>query len=613
VRIYFFLMLLLIFCSCKKDNTVPHYSLSYFFDRQNKYTPTEIIASNSLFRDTSGLHFNFNHSRGTVWIAVKITNNGAAAQYAISTGNLFIDRVAAWQVTKPEIKPFAAAGLFFPENKEAIMVPAYSIVTAVGAHATSTVYISFQNSFYRIIFDLGIETEKELIAHTAWIQFQAGLFSGVLTIIFLFNLLLFAQLKDNIYLFYGGYCFTYLLYIFFITGYPLTFSGFYPGQLMYLVPPALLALSHFLMGLFANRYLNIKKISPLYYRLLLFSLVNLLVFVFFYTTGINNILKVKYYILANFPGLLTAITSYYYIIFALFYITILLSCIKAVRQNNFLAKLYLAAFIPFITLLAVLAVNQFFHVSFNVFNFIPYAGLLEIVLMAVALSFRIKYIQTAKQKLEVQILKVEITERQRIARDLHDDLGASLSAAKLLASLAEQKFSKDDIFTNLRRNIQFSISNLRQMIWNIDETQVTFLELFSKINLFSVPLLQLHNIDFTCAIQQHIEDYSLQKNVRNNLYLILKEVINNAAKYSQAALVSVNIYTAGPCIAVEIKDNGRGFDTTTVHSSGNGLNNLRTRAIEIHGKVTISTAPGCGTIILLEIPVSVLEGNYFKP
>ena len=253
---------------------------------------------------------------------------------------------------------------------------------------------------------------------------------------------------------------------------------------------------------------------------------------------------------------------------------------------------------PIVLVFIILSVNEFFHVSFDVFSYIPYAGLLEIILMALALAYRVKHVQLEKQQLEVKLIQAEIIERQRIARDLHDDIGASLSSAKILTDLAIQKFSGDELFTNLKNNLQLAISHLRQIIWNIDDKEVTLYELLQRINIFATPLLQLQNIAFNITTENDVKDRRLTRNERINLYLIFKECINNATKYSEASLFITHVYNNHNKICISIEDNGKGFNKNE-NKPGNGLLNMQSRAQEIKSELSIITSTGNGTKILI--------------
>ena len=95
----------------------------------------------------------------------------------------------------------------------------------------------------------------------------------------------------------------------------------------------------------------------------------------------------------------------------------------------------------------------------------------------------------------------------------------------------------------------------------------------------------------------------LNADQRKNLFLIFKETINNAAKYSEASEVAISLQQQDHALIVSIKDNGRGFDEQTI-KAGNGLRNLRERAKEINAKLELYSIIGRGTEVVLKIPIA---------
>ena len=296
---------------------MPAYKISYFFNDDNKYNAVEILKNNSLFRDTAQTHFNFRHSFGTVWLKLKLYNKtNSTRQYNISFGNLFIDKIEYWETRKDSVIQSASMGLSCLSNKESIESASYMIRTTILPGDSATIITAIHNSFFRIIFDLYVRTKEQQQAHNNITQFLVGLFTGILIIIILFNLFLFIQTAESIYLYYAGYCFSYLSYIIVIAGY--TFKYFSPGTayFFYLVPAFLLSVIHMFLGLFASKYLNLKMIMPKYFSFMKFVIINIALFALFNLIGVNNIVQIKTYLLTHFKPLFIIITIYYYFIFA---------------------------------------------------------------------------------------------------------------------------------------------------------------------------------------------------------------------------------------------------------------------------------------------------------
>jgi signal transduction histidine kinase len=113
-------------------------------------------------------------------------------------------------------------------------------------------------------------------------------------------------------------------------------------------------------------------------------------------------------------------------------------------------------------------------------------------------------------------------------------------------------------------------------------------------------ILRAKNIEFTFRIDEGLENQKLSLEDRRHFYLIFKEILNNMIKYSEATKASIILKFENNHISLLIRDNGKGFDTSA-SANGNGLNNMKRRAKEMHANITIETSPGNGTTIELKI------------
>jgi signal transduction histidine kinase len=119
---------------------------------------------------------------------------------------------------------------------------------------------------------------------------------------------------------------------------------------------------------------------------------------------------------------------------------------------------------------------------------------------------------------------------------------------------------------------------------------------------FATEIFEVKNIEY--HFSETIQDgLVLTADQRKNLFLIFKETVNNAVKYSQASLVEITLHQHDHELVMHVKDNGIGFDEQTV-KSGNGLRNLRERAKEIKGKLALKSRLGEGTEMELHLPLA---------
>lgn len=201
-----------------------------------------------------------------------------------------------------------------------------------------------------------------------------------------------------------------------------------------------------------------------------------------------------------------------------------------------------------------------------------------------------------------QSLKVERL-RTKIASDLHDEVGSSLTKISIFSDLVQT-----DVDEKEKRNYLLSIGNLSReivntmsdIVWAIDNKNDTIGALLIRMKDFATEVLQAKNIELTFSVLHLDENKILEPALKQNLYLIFKESINNIVKHAQATRVTVRISNQNQ-FTLQVEDNGNGFsETSTTH--GNGLRNMQRRAKAIEGDFTIHVANGT-TLKLQRTPI----------
>lgn len=184
--------------------------------------------------------------------------------------------------------------------------------------------------------------------------------------------------------------------------------------------------------------------------------------------------------------------------------------------------------------------------------------------------------------------------RKRISSDLHDDIGSTLNSVKVYANLALSQPEKEEHLIRVKQSTQEAITGLRDVIWVLDDRQDTIEQLAAKIGQFAKPLCEANGVSFIQQVDPDLYGKKLGKEEKRNIYLILKESINNSIKYSECTEIICSIGYESKHIHFTIRDNGKGFDLTR-SSNGNGLRNIQYRAKQIGYKAFVKSAPGKGT------------------
>ena len=198
--------------------------------------------------------------------------------------------------------------------------------------------------------------------------------------------------------------------------------------------------------------------------------------------------------------------------------------------------------------------------------------------------------------------------RRRIARDLHDDMGSTLSTINILSEMAKMKVSVDsgktkEYLNKISDNSSRMMEAMDDIVWSINPMNDSMQKITARMREFATGTLEAKNIEFVFRVDEEVAEVKLDMEARRDYFLIFKEAVNNLAKYSQCSLALIEITVDDKKLKMKIRDNGVGFDVASA-DSGNGLINMRKRAYSLGGQITIQSSPGEGTKILLEVPLT---------
>lgn len=201
-------------------------------------------------------------------------------------------------------------------------------------------------------------------------------------------------------------------------------------------------------------------------------------------------------------------------------------------------------------------------------------------------------------------------ERVRISGDLHDELASNLTSIAMLSKILNDENSpsaehidRPQLLERITTLSSQSVESIRDIIWAIDSKNETLGSLLTRLHDMLVSLCRAKNIrlDFQWAAEQ-LPSADLQPEFRRNLWLLLKEAVNNALKHSGCTQLTLTVHYVNGILHVEVRDNGAGYDARKV-SEGKGLRTMKTRAEQIGGRLSQTSAPGAGTTVLLEVKI----------
>lgn len=199
----------------------------------------------------------------------------------------------------------------------------------------------------------------------------------------------------------------------------------------------------------------------------------------------------------------------------------------------------------------------------------------------------------------------ELELRNQIAADLHDEVGSSLSSIHMLSQIATQQPGSDtahqDILARMCTNAKETMDKMGDIVWMIKPGESEGSGLKQRMERFTYEICSSKNIDTAIELDE-LEKVKLTMEQRKNLYLIFKEALNNAVKYSGTERMEVKVRLQNKQLELLVKDYGKGFNPVT-SGRGNGLDNMKNRARELNGELEIITAIDEGATVQLIMPV----------
>jgi signal transduction histidine kinase len=198
------------------------------------------------------------------------------------------------------------------------------------------------------------------------------------------------------------------------------------------------------------------------------------------------------------------------------------------------------------------------------------------------------------------------TERSRIARDLHDDLGSSLTEVTLLATAGPgQDLAREEASERLEAIADRSrtmVHALDELVWAVDPERDTLASVARYLTSYAEEYLGALKVACRVQIPPSFPERGVAGSVRHELFLAIKEALNNAVRHGHATEVAFRLHFSEDQMEFCVVDNGRGFDLAS-QSSGRGLSNLRTRLEKLGGRCRIESSPGGGTTVSLQLPL----------
>lgn len=430
-----------------------------------------------------------------------------------------------------------------------------------------------------------------------------GLFLGTMLVSILFALQLYYMYRDPMYLFYLAYVLVVLLR-----------EAYNYSAVVNIFPVMQRHGISFLMvatyGLFYRYFIRLWELDKWLDRVTKWYLGAM-----FVLTGVFGVL-VKYEHGPLMQVIFTAAMLSIMVITLVSVIVIIQNFRTSIR-----ARIVVFAFLP-------LAAAFFLNLLRNInvlpnYPFIQYAVMwgfiIEAMIFAVAFIRWHGFVDSDRTVLQLKLsmeqqenlLAVQAAEQKvkdRIARDLHDDIAASMSGIRILSKVAHQQFAHKvpeaaPLLEQISKSAQSTLESISDLIWAVKPHPDYLNDMADRMREHAQKFLDAKDIDYQLNIPRNLPVMEMDIEARRNAFLIFKEAINNAMKHSECTRMDISLLADSEKMTLLVADNGIGFNVAEKIDSGVGLGSMTKRAHDIGGKIKITSEVGKGTKVAFELPV----------
>lgn len=210
-----------------------------------------------------------------------------------------------------------------------------------------------------------------------------------------------------------------------------------------------------------------------------------------------------------------------------------------------------------------------------------------------------------KQKTQFENQKAVEEERMRISSELHDDMGGELSAIRLLSEMNASGLDPRDQLAKISSSSGELVQKMNEIVWALNVNNDSLQSLIAYIRRYTVKYLDDVGVECSFIQPDHIPEKEIEGTSRRNIFLLVKESLNNIVKHAGATKVNVSI-TVSDELKIIIHDNGKGIpDEMIKNGTGNGLRNMQQRINELKGTMQIDNRNGA----LLQFFIPVKKDN----
>lgn len=535
---------------------------------------------------------NFGVTASVVWARFTLQNKSSQKLY-LEISEPVIDSIDVFRIDVNNKVTHKKAGVYVPVSKRDFHTNFYLFDLNLNSEQTCTYYLRFQNSL-PLLFPLRVAPLKVYFEDNHSKDLMQGIYLGIMLVMAIFNFFIYWTVRSKEYLYYVFYVFSFACFFAYNKG--ISHEFVWNNALWFNRFTPIFISSGVIFGvLFANSFLDVNRYLPIAQKISKGLISSIVVCLVCHWIGLGS-LSIT---LLHFFAFMTVI----YVLMIATYVWL---------QGSQSALFFLIAWSVFLVsaLIFIMQLSNILPSDNFTRNALQVGSALEVVLLSFALAYRINSDRREKEQYQAEVIRQLQTNEQmrnRIARDLHDDIGSTLSSIGILSQVVENQMGENsnsvkEMVRRIGESSQKVQRSLSDIVWTTKQTEDNFDNVLVKMKEFTSEMLEMKDIFYTFNTDS-LPEVKLSPSKQYNFYLIFKEAINNIVKYSNADEVTIELSRQNDDLILNITDNGIGFDEKNI-KSGNGLGNMRKRAESLGGEIEIDSKCQEGTQIRLAIPVS---------
>lgn len=583
-------------------------SISYLRDSPS-YTLENILKlqSSNKFTPIRNHYFNFGRTQDKYWLHINI--NAIGSHFPIlKIDNPHIYNVFIYKKDHNSLQLLHHVGSDLKFSDRPVTYRNFILPLDTLTDNSAQYFILLDRKNEVLKFSVELADKKNIISNINLDYWLIGIFTGVILFILLFNTFLWISLKDKIHPWYILYLSLLLIFIWADLGIGYEFIWNDMPELNKNIrnPIGMLAFASqlHLMQLFINQTkVNSQFFSLINYnKILLITLSLLVVFSLYYKIQLKDyqfrIFQISFY-LAYIGGL----------------ILVLLALFEKILQRNKSALIYLIAILPLIGQIIYIILIRWNLIAnpINTSSTLAICLLMEVIVITIGLTIRYNNYKSNYNKLEINLInqknltlnKVLIAiedEKKRIAEDLHDEIGGTLSVVKGIISnidnnstheVKEKLLHSQQLLDNICTDLRYITHDLMPSNFINNSLENALEETIKKANLAT------SNLHFTFLKEGDV--IAMDKRVELNIFRIVNELIHNIKKHANATQAIIQLNYHQNFLQLMVEDNGKGILSDNNLNHGIGFKNLKSRAEYINAEIHIDSGQS-GTTIICNIP-----------